>query len=101
MAEKSAYNYIPKGIATVDDHVHKHPSMERCEWTTSASLITVRRAIKETLSIGSARVVAVVGTPIKKGSRYSISTDTMEVEKDTPETGAGGRQFRKEQRGGA
>ena len=67
-----------------------HPSTGRYKRTTSASLITVRQAKRETFLLGNARAVAVVGTHIQTGGRHSSITDAVGAEKYTAETGETG-----------
>ena len=82
-AEKYASNSTPNGIASATVLAHTHPSADRCEKTASAMSITAGRAKKEEFSLGSAIVVAVVGTIIRVGGRYIISTDAAEADIDT------------------
>ena len=80
-------NSTPKGIASATVLDCTHPSEDRYEQTKSALSITVGRATMEEISIGIARLVAVVGTITMVGDRDSIITDAAEAEIETGETG--------------
>ena len=79
MEERYASNSIPKVIDSATAHVHTHPYVDRCEYTTSDLSITVGRATRETCLLGSARMVAVVGTLTNIGVRGSSIIDKAEA----------------------
>ena len=89
MKDKSASNFISKRVVPDTADVRTHPSVERCQWTESASLVTVRRTTRETLSLGIAIVWAMVGNPINIGDRNRSSMYAAEAEHTagTGETG--------------
>ena len=70
-------------IASATVLTQKHPSMDRCKWTTSYMSITVGRAIREKFPTRRARAVTVVGTLTRTGYRDKISTDSAEAYIDT------------------
>ena len=87
MVDNSASTYITKVIVPANSHVCTHPSVDRCKRTTSASLIASGWATRETVSLVGSIAVEVVGTPIHMGGRHSSSTEAVEEDKDTAETG--------------